>query len=199
MFRSRRRDVVFPQSEHARLAAALSAVFAVPAEVVAGIAVHDRGYPAMDTDEIGAMDDERWSQLMRAGFAATTANAVADHVARMHIHRLVTRSSLRDLAAELAPGLAASLERSGLGAAEAAAIDRITNACDSAAFDFCFEQPDGGEAGGVRYTVDGHGGITFDPWPAAAEPVEGWILAFAAEGYPDRPAPVVVPFRAAPP
>ena len=199
MFRSRRRDIVFPQSEHARLAAALAAVFSAPADVTAGIAVHDRGYPAMDTDEIGAMDDERWSQLMRAGFAAATASPVADHVARMHIHRLVSGSGLPTLAAELARALPPSLERSGLTAAEAAAIDRVTHACDTAAFDFCFEQPGGGEAGGVRYTVDGSGGITFDPWPAGAEAVEGWILAFAADGYPDRPAPVVVPFRAAPP
>jgi hypothetical protein len=198
MFRSRRRDVVFPQSEHARLAAALAAVFAASPEVTAGIAWHDRGYPAMDTDEIGAMDDDRWSQLMRAGFATSSASAVVDHVARMHIHRLVSGSGLPGLAAELAPGLAASLERSGLSEEEAAAIDRITHACDTAAFDFCFEQPGEGEAGGVRHAVDGHGGITFDPWPEGAKPVEGWILAFAADGYPQRPAPVVVPFRAEP-
>jgi hypothetical protein len=197
VFRSRRRDVVFPQSEHARLAGALAALFRVDDDVVAGILWHDRGYPPMDTDGIREVPPERWHELMRAGFAPETENPVMDHVVRMHIHRLC-RGAAPDLAAELEPGLAASLRRSGLSAEAAAAADRVTEVCDAAAFDFCFEEPATGTAGGVRYTVDGEGGIAFDPWPSAAAPIDGWILAFPADGYPDRAVPVVVPFGAGP-
>jgi hypothetical protein len=197
MFRSRRREVVFPQWEHARLAAALAAVFGASAEVTAGIAWHDRGYPPMDTDEIGAMADDRWRALMRAGFDAETARPVVDHVARMHIHRLVRRNH-PDLAAELAARLTASLARSGLSADEAAAADRVTDVCDMAAFDFCLEEPADGAVDGIGYSVDGHGGIAFDPWPAGAAAVAGWILGFQTDGYPDRAAPVVVPYAVRP-
>jgi hypothetical protein len=197
VFRSRRRDVVFPQSEHARLAASLAQIFGASAEVQAGIAWHDRGYPPLDADDLATVSDERWRELMRTGFDAESVSPLTDHVARMHIHRLVGRHH-GDLAAAWRPALEASRARAGLSAAQAAAIDRITEACDTAAFDFCLEAPAAGTAGGVGYAVDGAGGITYDPWPDGAAPVSGWILAFHADGYPQRTAPLVVPFHAEP-
>jgi hypothetical protein len=197
MFRSRRRGVIFPQSEHARLAAMLAGASGADPRVVAGVLWHDRGYPALDTDGIGEMEPERWRAVMRAGFEPETADPVIDHLARMHVHRL-TRSAAPDVAAELEPALAGSLVRSGLTAEEAAAADAVTELYDMVAFDFCLEEPASGSVSGVAYEVDGDGGITLDPWPLVPTELDGFIVAFLAEGYPDRPAPVIVPFSARP-
>ena len=195
MFRSRRRDIVFPQSEHARLAAMLAAATGAEPRIVAGVLWHDRGYPPLDTDGIGEMPPERWADLMRAGFEPETAHPVVDHMARMHIHRLA-RNARPELAAELEPALPASLARSGMTAEEAAAADAVTELYDMVAFDFCLEEPVTGSAQGVAYELDGQGGIVLDPWPLAPAALDGFVTAFLAEGYPDLPAPVVVPFRA---
>ena len=195
MFRSRRRDIVFPQSEHARLAAMLAAATGAEPRIVAGVLWHDRGYPLLDTDGIGEMPPERWADLMRAGFEPETADPVVDHMARMHIHRLA-RNARPELAAELEPALPASLARSGMTAEEAAAADAVTELYDMVAFDFCLEEPVTGSAQGVAYELDGQGGIVLDPWPLAPAALDGFVTAFLAEGYPDLPAPVVVPFRA---
>jgi len=197
MFRSRRRDVIFPQSEHARLAAMLAMAAGAEPRVVAGVLWHDRGYPALDTDGIGEMEPERWRAVMRAGFEPETADPAVDHLVRMHIHRL-TRGAAPDVAAELEPALAGSLARSGLSTVEAAAADAVTELYDMVAFDFCLEEPASGSVTGVAYEIDGQGGITLDPWPLVPAELDGFIVAFLAEGYPDRPAPVIVPFSARP-
>jgi hypothetical protein len=197
VFRSRRREVVFPQSEHARLAALLAAATGAEARIVAGVLWHDRGYPMLDTDGIGEMSSERWADLMRAGFEPETADAVVDHMARMHIHRL-TRNAGSPVAAELEPALPASLARSGMTAEEAASADAVTELYDMVAFDFCLEKPASGSVAGVAYQVDGGGGITLDPWPLVPAALDGFVTGFLTEGYPERPAPVVVPFSARP-
>ena len=197
MFRSRRRDIVFPQSEHARLAALLAAATGADPRIVAGVLWHDRGYPQLDADGIGEMSSERWAELMRAGFAPETADPVVDHMARMHIHRL-TRNAGSPVAAELEPALPASLARSGMTAEEAAAADAVTELYDMVAFDFCLEEPATGSAQGVDYELDGHGGIALHPWPLKPAALDGFVTAFLSEGYPDLPAPVLVPFWARP-
>ena len=67
MFRSSRRDVVFPQAEHARLAGAIALAwgnerFARPAlpfdAFVRGVTLHDRGYGQLDADGMG-----RWRAI----------------------------------------------------------------------------------------------------------------------------------------
>jgi hypothetical protein len=197
MFRSRRRDVVFPQSEHARLAAMLAWAAGREPRIVAGVLWHDRGYPPLDADGIGEMEPERWALLMRAGFEPDTADPIVDHMARMHIHRL-TKGTAPAVAAEFEPALPASLERSGLTPEEAAAADAMTNLCDMVAFDFCLEEPASGSVAGVAYQIDGQGAIRLDPWPLVPAELDGFIVGFLAEGYPERPAPVIVPFAVRP-
>ncbi len=58
MIRSRRRAVVFPQADHARLADTLALAWrdrpALPFDsFVRGVADHDRGYGEYDNDELG--------------------------------------------------------------------------------------------------------------------------------------------------
>ena len=211
MFRSRRRPVVFPQAEHARLAGALALAwgnerFPLPAlpfaSFVAGVTLHDRGYGEHDADAIGEVETERWVAIQRAGFAPHGDDPAADLVIALHVRRLVSDArnplevaALHAMEAEL-PGLHAA---AGLDERTAADADRITDLCDRLAFDFCFEQAHGANvevpSGTVAYRVDGAGGIELDPWPLRVPSLTGIVMAYRVDGYPGRLDPVVVPFE----
>ncbi len=218
MFRSRRRPVVFPQLEHARLAAAVAlawddevAPVPLPREsFVAGVALHDRGYGEHDDDEIGAVPDDRWLAVQRRGFTPVGGDAVVDLVVAMHVRRLVSHRSndaARRALAEMDAALVEVRADAGVPEEDAATADRITDLCDRVAFDFCLEQPasgvvavsgrDGGSIA-LAYEVDGRGNVALDPWPLRPRTVTGIVLGYAAEGYPGRLEPVVTPFTLAP-
>jgi hypothetical protein len=207
LFRSRRRDVVFPQHEHARLAGALALVWGnerfprplLPFDsFVRGVTLHDRGYDEFDDDPLGGeTPEERWLEIQLAGAEPRGGDPVVDLVVALHIRRLI---------GEPEPHVDAWISQvraaAGVTDADAAEADRITDLCDSVAFVFCFERPAQGRvevAGGeVAYTVDGEGGVTLSPWPLAVPELPGLILAYEARGYPDTRVPVVVPFAVTP-
>ena len=187
MFRSRARPVVFPQAEHARLAGAIALEWAERPDVpwdsfVAGVALHDRGYGELDADDLESVADERG------------ADPVTDLVVGLHIRRLVSHGGDTR---EFDPLLRRLRAAAGLDADTAAAADRITATCDRIAFDFCLEEPSSGESNGIAYALDGRGSIVLDPWPLAVPLLSGLVLAFEADGYPERLAPVVVPYSVA--
>jgi len=214
VFRSRRREVVFPQREHARFAAAIAdawsdafAPIRLPRErFVLGVAEHDRGYAEHDADEIGNLSAGRWLAIQQRGFAATHDDAVVDLVVGLHVRRLVswrgdpeTSSVLAAMDAEV-PAL---VRAAGVAAADARVADRVTDLCDRISFDFCLEEPASGSvevvradgtATEVRYVLDGHGAVALEPWPLAVERLSGTLQAFAAERYPDDLDPVPTPF-----
>ncbi len=206
MFRSRRRAIVFPQADHARLAGVLALAWrdrppGLPFEAfVRGVADHDRGYGEHDDDALGAVASERWVGIQRRGFTPRGEDPVVDLVAALHVRRLLSSQDdeyERAAYAEVDALIPSLLAGAGVTAAQAEAADRITNVCDRVAFEFCFEEPAEGEIRGVAYAVDGLGGITLDPWPLAVERLVGLVPAYAAEGYPERLVPVVVPFEGA--
>jgi Protein of unknown function (DUF3891) len=214
VFRSRRREVVFPQREHARFAAAVadawSDAFApvrLPRErFVRGVAEHDRGYVEHDADEIGNLPPGRWLEVQERGFAPTREDSVVDLVVALHVRRLVSsgrdeesRRTRRAMDAEL-PAL---VQAAGVSADDAAAADRITDLCDRISFDFCLEVPATGSvevlgADGatteVRYALDGHGAVTLEPWPLAVARLAGAVQGYAAARYPNELEPVPTPF-----
>jgi len=202
MFRSSRRDVVFPQAEHARLAGAIALAWGnerfarppVPFDAfVRGVTLHDRGYGQLDADGIGEVSPARWLEIQWAGFAPRGEEPVVDLVVALHVHRLVGG---RD--AGMTAALPELRRAAGVEESDAAEADRITNLCDRVAFDFCVEEPASGRAAGIDYAVDGYGGITLEPWPLGPSSVGGIILGFSAKGYPDVLEPVVVPFDVRP-
>jgi hypothetical protein len=205
MFRSRTRPVVYPQADHARMAAALAAAwgndrFARPQlpfdSFLKGVAEHDRGYGELDTDAIGEVSSTRWTEIQVEGFQPRGEDAVVDLVTALHVRRLVShhatasRTAMPAMNAAL-PGL---MEAAGVEERTAMEADAITNLCDMISFDFCFEQPawgsvsvppgPGEERVEVGYRVDGEGGITVTPWPFAGEMVTGMLTGYAAPGYP---------------
>jgi hypothetical protein len=216
MFRSARRDVIFPQAEHARLAGTIALAwgnerFARPPlpfeSFVRGVTLHDRGYGQLDGDQIGRVDPARWAEIQLAGFRERSGDPVVDLVVALHVHRLASnfasdpaRAAARLMRPQL-PGLAAA---AGVSEADALAADTITDLCDMIAFDFCLERPAGGavavspaagsERVEVAYSLDGQGAVTVTPWPLAVPELPGMILGYAANGYPGQLAPAVTAF-----
>jgi hypothetical protein len=206
MFSSRRRAVVFPQADHARLAATIALAWRdrppLPFEAfIRGVADHDRGYGEHDADELGAVESERWVAIQRAGFAPRGEDHVVDLVVALHVRRLLSsQEDVHERAAyaevdALVPSLLAAA-RVDRAAAEAA--DAVTNVCDRLAFAFCFEEPAAGDVRGIRYALDGRGLIELEPWPLVLPRLTGLVTGFDADGYPSRLAPVVTPFDVRP-
>ena len=86
MFKSSKRPIVIPQSEHLRLAGALAMLwgndlFEFPPlplpSVVMGIGLHDRGYGYLDNHAIGEVDEETWLRITRRGFSMPCVIKVA--------------------------------------------------------------------------------------------------------------------------
>jgi uncharacterized protein DUF3891 len=206
VFRSLRRPVVFPQADHARLAATLALAWRdrppLPfGSFVRGVADHDRGYGEHDADELGVVESERWVAIQREGFEPRGEDPVVDLVVALHVRRLLSsQEDVHERAAyaqvdALVPSLLAA---AGVDRPAAEAGDAITNVCDRLAFAFCFEEPATGEVRGFRYALDGLGVIELEPWPLALPRLTGLVTAFEADGYPSRLAPVVAPFDVRP-
>lgn len=221
VFRSRRRELVFPQAEHARLAAAIAQAWGnerwqrppVPfGAFVQAVALHDRGYGQLDADGIGEVSAERWLEIQRASFAPRGTDPVVDLLVGLHVRRLVASrwsaagpSALRELDAQL-PALRRA---AGIATSDAAEADRVMDLCDAIAFDFCVELPARGRvevvptraarAVAVEFEVDGEGLIVLDPWPLGVARLDGFVLGFEAAGYPERQSPAVVTFGVRPP
>jgi hypothetical protein len=198
MFRSRRRDVVFPQMEHAAFAAGIALHWQERPNVpfdsfIRGVALHDRGYGELDEDAIGAVEPTRWLEMQRRGFGVHDDDPIVDLIVSLHVARLVGDGdpSFRD-------GLPALLQRANIGEATAAAADRITNLCDRISFDVCLEQPEEGSLDDITYAYDGGTRVTVDPWPFASNGFGVLLVGYRADGYPRTLDRVVEPITFAP-
>jgi hypothetical protein len=220
VFRSRRRELVFPQAEHARVAAAIAQAWGnerwrrppVPFDAfVRAVALHDRGYGQLDADGIGEVSAERWLEIQRASFAPRGTDPVVDLLVALHVRRLVAlrwSGAPPDALGDFDAQLSALRRAAGIDASDAAEADRVMDLCDAIAFDFCVELPAGGHvelvakraarAVSVEYEVDGEGLIVLDPWPLGVARLDGLVLGFEAASYPERLAPVMVAFRVLP-
>lgn len=153
MFRSKRRDIVFPQSEHARLAGTLAAAwgnrdFAVPPlpfeSFVVGVLAHDRGYGELDSESLPDRDEESWLPFQERGVDLHHRDDATEIVVLLHLRRLAsrTRSPRRDqLCRRIDAKLEALFARQSIEREVFLRADTITNFCDNVAFEFCFEMP----------------------------------------------------------
>jgi hypothetical protein len=215
VFRSRRRDVVYSQADHARLSGAIAAAWgnaefgrpALPFEpFVLGVATHDRGYGELDDDGLFEVPEERWREIQRRGYAPRGDDPVVDLVVAMHVHRLVAGLRGEESGDELEAivPLAELRRRAGVDEAAAHAADRITDLCDRIAFAYCFEEASSGTVAGavaewsLEWSFDGAGVVTLSPWPLGCPELRCVTTAFRADGYPDRLEPLVQVVRVLP-
>jgi hypothetical protein len=204
VFRSRRRAIIFSQADHARFSAAIALAWGnedfpcqpLPSDqFIRGVALHDRGYGELDTDPLLETRRDRWMDIQRNGFRPRGVEPIVDLIVALHVRRLVGD---HPAGAEMDADLPAIYAAAGVSEADGRASDAITALCDGVAFDFCFEEPASGSAGGIDFSVDGLGRVELDPWPLSVPRLVGIVTAYEADGYPERLVPVVVPFEVVP-
>jgi hypothetical protein len=216
MFKSKRRPLVTPQSEHLKLVGTLAMLwgndaFELPPiereSMILGMGTHDRGYGYLDNHSIGGMDDSEWFPVARRTFTMPCSDVVADTIVKYHFRRLASHDQSpgrKALTAEFTAALDEHLKAHNLSKELFDRIDRITNLCDSLSFSLCFEVPASGEISifprngedkevAVKYRVE-DGLISADPWPFAVDSYEGYLVAYQSDGYPEQLDPVILPY-----
>lgn len=216
MFKSKSRPIVVPQFEHLRLVGTLALLwgndqFDLPPierrSMVVGMGFHDRGYGVLDNHAIGGMSDEVWYGIARRGFYTQYPDVIADTITKYHIRRLASHGESAEhqaMTAEFSQVIEAQLRQHHLSQQVFDRIDRITNLTDRISFDFCMDVPDSGEVSiyprneendevVVRYYVE-EGVIHVTPWPFSIDEHKGYLVAYQADGYPERLDPVILPF-----
>jgi hypothetical protein len=216
MFKSKRRPIVTPQSEHLKLVGTLAMLWGnddfepPPIErtsMIAGMGTHDRGYGYLDNNPIGGMNDSEWFPIARRTFYMTCSDVVADTIVKYHFRRLASHDDSpgrKALTAEFTEALDAQLKKHNLSKNLFERIDRITDLCDSLSFSFCFDVPASGEISifprngeerevTVKYHVE-DGVISASPWPFSVDRYEGYLVAYKSEGYPEQLDPVILPY-----
>jgi hypothetical protein len=216
MFKSKRRPIVTPQSEHLKLVGTLAMLwgndeFDVPPverdSLIAGIGLHDRGYGYLDKNPIGEMEDSEWFPIARRTFNMPCSDLIADTIVKYHFRRLAGHFDTpgrKALHAEFSAALNEHMKEHNLSKELFDRIDRITDLCDSLSFSFCFDVPASGEISifprndedtevKVKYHVE-DGVISADPWPFSVDAYEGYLIAYKIDGYPETLDPVILPF-----
>ena len=217
MFKSKRRPIVTPQSEHLKLVGTLAMLwgndeFDVPpierTSMIAGMGLHDRGYGYLDNNPIGGMEESEWFPIARRTFYMPCSDVVADTIVKYHFRRLAGHDQSpgrKALAEEFLKAIDEQLEENKLSKELFDRIDRITDLCDSLSFSFCFDVPATGEISIfprndedteviVKYHVE-EGVLSAEPWPFSVDTYEGYLIAYQLDGYPEKLDPVILPFK----
>jgi len=217
MFKSKRRSIVTPQSEHLKLVGTLAMLwgndkFDVPPiereSLIAGVGLHDRGYGYLDNHPIGEMEDSEWFPIARRTFTMPCSDVVADTIVKYHFRRLAGHDDSpgrKALTAEFSAAIDKHLKEHNLSKELFDRVDRITNLCDSLSFNFCFDVPASGQISifprngentevNVKYHVE-DGLISVEPWPFAVDSYQGYLVAYKLDGYPKKLDPVILTFE----
>jgi len=217
MFKSKRRPIVIPQSEHLRLVGALALLwgnddFDLPHvernSMIAGMALHDRGYGLVDNSAIGEMSEDEWQTIARRSFSMYSSDVIADTMIKYHIRRLASYSDTDErkaMVAEFSVAIEEQLKFHNLSKQVFDRMDRITKLTDNLSFAFCFDVPDSGEVSifprnvehtevAVEYQVE-NGVMHVAPWPFSVNEYKGYIFAYPLDGYPERLDPFILPYQ----
>ncbi len=221
MFKSKKRPIIIPQSEHGRLSGVLASLwgnsrFDRPVldfdAFVRGVTLHDWNYGLIDTLPIMEAGEAEWLAMAQRGVEHTFENPITDIVVNLHIKRLLNSHDYPErqkLAQVIDRQVAARLPETGLTLSDFEWADKITRFCDMVAFDFSFEQPitetiqlyarrEDGQTTGVTYQICAGGNIIINPWPFSESEYGGFILGYRRDTYPGLLQPVVVGFHLLP-
>lgn len=216
MFRSKRRQIVTPQSEHLKLVGTLAMLWgndqfdAPPIEresMIMGMGLHDRGYGYLDNAPIGGMRDEDWEVIARRGFHMECSDIVADTIVKYHFRRLASHGTTeirKKLHDDFTQGIDEQLKQHNLSQTLFDRMDRITDLLDRLSYELCFDVPASGSISlyprndedkeiTVEYHVE-NGEINVSPWTFSVDEHPGYLIAYHANGYPERLDPVILPY-----
>ena len=217
MFKSKRRPILTPQSEHLKLVGTLAMLWgndkfdSPPIEresMIAGMGTHDRGYGYLDNHPIGGMDESEWFPIARRTFNMPCTDVVADSIVKYHFRRLAGHDDSpgrKALTKEFSKAIDEHLEKHNLSKELFDRIDRITDLCDSLSFSLCFDMPASGEISiyprngqdtevAVKYHVE-DSVISAQPWPFSVNSYQGYLLAYKSDGYPEMLDPVILSYE----
>lgn len=214
MFRSKSRDLIIPQWEHARLAGTLATLwgneeFDTPplASFVAGVTFHDRGYDYLDNDPIMGIAEERWLEIQRRGIERASSDPSINLIVLHHIKRLALynpTTARLSFAREVGELIERELPKQDRPPELFEWIDERTHILDDIAFDFSFGtrqqrrykiKPRLNDESAIElsYSLEVDR-ISISPWPLKPKEYEGFILGYSSESYPAS-EPVVVPYH----
>ncbi|ASJ76212.1 DUF3891 family protein [Granulosicoccus antarcticus] len=165
MFVSKSRSVVYPQSEHARLAGTIAQLWGnekfrqpqLPFNAFCtGVALHDFGYGLLDTHDILGMEAAERHRTFEALMQMRFSDHIAEIVAKTHVARLMNMAGLSELEQRCRLLLKDLIAKSGIPESVFQDADMITRLCDSVAFDFCFERVTTGSVAVLADNADGN-------------------------------------------
>ena len=215
MFKSKTRKIIFPQSEHGRLAGIIAQLygnsdFQKPNidfyAFTLGVALHDLGFGYFDTYAIREMNQETRLLSFKQLVEQQLPDHVSDTVAAYHVLRLLgTDKSYKQLKIPCKQKIERGVAKTGINHQKFNWADRITDLCDSIAFDFCFQKPTSGKTQvyashknsvktTIHYQFNNKQEIILNPWPFKILEYESFIYAYRQDGYPNILKPVMVPF-----
>ncbi len=217
MFVAKEKQLCIPQFEHARMSFHLASLwgnskFEKPTfdfdSFLKGVLFHDRGYGAFDDLDLMSLKQDAWIEIMQKGAFADFEDVIADIVVKKHIRRLIDGDG-DEAAIQLKNKLDAILhlriEQSGISPQAFEFADCITKLCDLISYSLCLEQYTSKSVSvlaknsfssecEIEYQVDAEGCIRISPWPFAVNKIEGRLLAYHAERFPDSLEPQWIPY-----
>jgi hypothetical protein len=217
MFKSKRRQIVIPQSEHLRQVGSLAMLwgnsdFDMPLveriSMVAGMALHDRGYGHLDNSAIGEMSEDEWQGIARRSFSMYNSDIVTDTIIKYHVRRLASYYNTHErkaLTVEFSQAIKEQLQAHNLSKVIFERLDRITELIDNISFLFCMDVPNSGAVSifprnnsdtevPVQYDV-ADGVMRVTPWPFSVDRFESYIFAYHLDGYPAQLDPFILTYR----
>ncbi len=217
MFRSKKRNIVIPQSEHARLAGILAYFwgnenFDKPVidfdSFVEGVAFHDWAYGINDDLPLGKLSDDKWLEIVEKGAELEFENPIVEIIAKLHIKRLIIGKNFESNAIiinSIDSDVNSKIKLTNYSLEEFLWADRITNLCDMMAFDFSYEL--NGERNisvcpkrnldqkeDIRFNILDNGVIKVNPWPFSVSEINGFIISYSADKYPLKLIPGIMKY-----
>lgn len=147
MFKSKTRDIVISQAEHAKFSGVLASNwgnsnFDKPAfdfnSFVEGVKYHDIGYGEYDINPLGELNSEQWANLTLKGAKNKFDNPVTDIVAKLHLKRLLDKDDMfrEEILSNIEKRVEESLLATIFSIKDFMWADRITDFCDWVSFNF---------------------------------------------------------------
>ena len=208
MFISKIRPVVFPQTEHLKLAAVIARHWGndefakppVPNEsFVRGVEFHDSGYGHFDIHAVGQQTEDNLLRLWRRCTAQSLGDPIAEIIVKRHFQRLSAAHThfpgLAIYSHQLAEEADHMCHTRELDPKIFDMTDTIVNLCDEISFAFCHEdfatyqldvykqQPDLKQK--ITFTLMSNHSIILDPYPLDEALISGNILAYDKNDYPN--------------
>lgn len=209
MFVSKRNNIVFPQSEHVKLATILAQHWGndlfekppVPHEsFIKAVSSHDNGYGHYDISAVGQQTEDAIERLWRRCTDQNLNDIYAELIIKRHFMRLTSIypvfPKLVALHQELEEEIETLYKSHELDPHIFDVTDTVMNACDAVSFSFCQEETASrtlevyaalAEDSRITmtYSIDDNHSVTIDPYPLDEAIITGHLIGYDKSDYPN--------------